>query len=214
MLSEVKTVAFICMESLGRELAYASAIRGYRTVLKDVSESRLTSATREFAESLSRQLRQRQISAEAHNSSLANWCIAPSIEDAIRGANLIIETSHDEAEMKLELFTLFDKFALPDAILISSYSASVSISELATVTFCPERCIGLRVQQREPQPKLFELVKGSHTSDQTAAKCADFLHDLAKDCIIRCEQETLQKTNPAVTDIAESNSFTIGSEPR
>jgi 3-hydroxyacyl-CoA dehydrogenase len=214
MPSEVKTVAFICMESLGRELAYASAIRGYRTVLKDVSEARLASVTRGFADNIDRQFLQGQVSAETHRSAHANLCVAPSVEDAIRGANLIIETSHDEAEMKLELFTLFDKFALPDAILISSCSASVSISELATVTFCPERCIGLREHQREPQPKLFELVKGSHTSDQTAAKCADFLHDLAKDCIIRCELQTLQVTNPPVTDIAESNFFTIGSEPR
>jgi 3-hydroxyacyl-CoA dehydrogenase len=214
MLSEVKTVAFICMESLGRELAYASAIRGYRTVLKDVSEARLASATRGFADSLFCQFRQGQISAEAHSSALANLCVAPSIEDAIRGANQIIETSHDEAEVKLELFTLFDKFALPDAILISSCSASISISELAAVTFCPERCIGLRVQQREPQPALFELVKGSHTSDHTAARCAGFLHDLAKDCIIRCEQQTLQETNPTVIKKTEPNSFTIGSEPQ
>jgi 3-hydroxybutyryl-CoA dehydrogenase len=212
MLSEVKTVAFICMESLGRELAYASAICGYRTVLKDVSEARLASAIREFADSLSRQFLQGQVSAEAHNSALANLCIAPCIEDAIRGTNLIIETSHDEAEVKLELFTLFDKFALPDAILVSSCSASISIAELAAVTFCPERCIGLRVQQRGPQRKLFELVKGSQTSDQTAAKCANFLHDLAKDCIVRCEQKAPQ--NPPVTDNAEPDAFTIGSEPR
>jgi 3-hydroxybutyryl-CoA dehydrogenase len=210
MLSEAKTVAFICMESLGRELAYASAICGYRTVLKDASESRLASATREFANSLSRQFSQGQISADVHSSTLANFFVSPSIEHAIRGANLIIETSHDEAEVKLELFTLFDKFALPDAILISSCSASISISELAAVTFCPERCIGLRVHQRE----LFELVRGSHTSDQTAARCTDFLRDLAKDCIICFEQQTLQETNVPVADKAEPNSSGIGSEPR
>jgi 3-hydroxybutyryl-CoA dehydrogenase len=213
MSAEVRTVAIICVDSLGRDLAYASAIHGYQTVLKDASEARLTRALRDFEDHLDHQLRQGKIAIEVRRTAMTSLTVAQFIEDAVRRADLIIDTVHDEAEVKLELFTLFDKFALPDAILISTCSASISISELAAVTFCPERCIGLRVQQREPQTELFELLKGSCTSDQTAARCAAFFRDIGKDCIIRCEPPRLDEEKPRPSDKAQSNPAEVRSEP-
>jgi 3-hydroxybutyryl-CoA dehydrogenase len=213
MSVEARTVAIICVDALGRDLAYASAVHGFQTVVKDASEARLTRAFREFEHDLDYQLGQGKIAAEVHRTAMANLTVAPSVEDAIRRADLIIDTVHDEAEVKLELFTLFDKFALPDAILISSCSASISITELAAVTFCPDRCIGLTVQQCVPQTELFELVKGSSTSDQTVARCVAFLREIGKDCIIRSEPPPVLEEKLRASDKAESNSATIESGP-
>jgi 3-hydroxybutyryl-CoA dehydrogenase len=212
MSVEVRTVAVICAELLGRKLAYAAAIHGYQTVLKDASEARLARAMADFADTLDYQLRQGQITAVIHSSAPANLAVAPSIEDALRRADLIVDTVHDEAEVKLELFSLFDKFALPDAILISTCSASISVSELAAVTFCPERCIGISVQQRQSQPDLFELVKGLHSSDRTVAKCVAFLRDIGEECIARCEPPGPDQTKPPAVDKSAPDSAAIISE--
>jgi 3-hydroxybutyryl-CoA dehydrogenase len=189
MLAEVKTVAVICVQSFGRSLACSAAAHGYQTILKDASDIRLAHALREISDTLDHELQQGKITAEVHTACLNRLSIANTVEDAIRRGDLIIDTVHDEAEVKLELFTLFDKFALPDAILASTSSSSISITELAAVTFCPERCIGLTVHQREAQPDLVELLKGLHTSELTAAICLDFMRSIGRDCVVVSEPE-------------------------
>jgi 3-hydroxybutyryl-CoA dehydrogenase len=209
MSAVVRTVAIICVDALGRDLAYASAVHGYQTIVKDASSGRLTGFLRDFQDELDHQLHRGKIAGEVRRTTMTNLTVAPSMEDAVRHADLIIDTIHDEAEVKLELFTLFDRFALPDAILISSSSASISITELAAVTFCPERCIGLTVKQRVPQTKLFELVRGSSTSDQTAAQCLEFLRQIGKDCVVRSEPPPELEEKPRASGKAESNSTTV-----
>ena len=79
-------------------------------------------------------------------------------------AELIIETVSDEMEMKIELFTIFDKFAKPGAIFAST-TTSLRITDLAAVTFRPERCIGMRFFTDFAQHTgRLELVKGRETS--------------------------------------------------
>jgi 3-hydroxyacyl-CoA dehydrogenase len=48
------------------------------------------------------------------------------------------EAVPEEMEIKLEIFTIFDKFATPYAVLTSNPS-SLSITEMAPITFRPEK---------------------------------------------------------------------------
>jgi 3-hydroxybutyryl-CoA dehydrogenase len=89
----------------------------------------------------------------------------------------------DEMEMKVEMFTIFDKFAKPDSIFASS-SASISIAELAAVTFCPERCIGIRFVSTAGHAGVLELVRTRHTSEETFARCRDVGLRLGKEILI------------------------------
>ncbi len=70
-------------------------------------------------------------------------CSHKSIESAIRKADFLIDALPDDLEVKLELFTLFDKFAKPNAIFITT--GSIPIDDLAAITFCPDRCIAVRL---------------------------------------------------------------------
>src|ERR1700737_2614219 len=161
MVSEIQTIAVIGAGDLGREIASAALLGGYRTILEDVSESRLQRAAAWIANS-----------ANAGGEARLRLRTASEIEEAVREADLIIEAVAEEMEMKIEMFTIFDKFAKPDAILASS-SASISIVDLAAVTFCPERCIGLRFLSRAAQASALELVCTPQTSGETIAQCRE-----------------------------------------
>jgi 3-hydroxyacyl-CoA dehydrogenase len=112
-------------------------------------------------------------------------------------------------EMKIEMFTIFDKFAKPDAIFANS-SPSLSIAELAAVTFCPERCIGLRFvpSRNVAQPvaqggvpgalrlvgmcgkdTALELVRAPQTSEETVARCREVGRRMGKEVIVVAERE-------------------------
>ena len=130
MQNEIKTIAVIGATEKGRALAEAALRAGYRIVLEDVVEARLHQAARSLAE----------LGPEIHRRLL----LANTVEEALREADLVIEAVADEMEMKLELFTIFDKFAKANAILAST-SESIPIQDLAEMTVCPERCMGFRL---------------------------------------------------------------------
>ena len=98
------------------------------------------------------------------------------IEDAIRNAHLIIETAADELETELELFTIFDKFARPDAIFVTTSDAH-AIAEIADITVCPERCVTLRFTPSD-NPIRVALIPGRQTSAHALARCSEFAQRL------------------------------------
>ena len=157
MAVEIKSVAVIGAGECGRGFALAALLAGYRVLLEDVSENRLMQAVAWIAGNTSAEDRSHLI-------------LTSTVEDAVREADLIIEAVAEEMEMKIEMFTIFDKFAKPDAIFASS-SLALSIAELAAVTFCPERCLGIRVVATGEGETALEVVRTSQTSDETVTRC-------------------------------------------
>ncbi len=123
-------------------------------------------------------------------AALANLVTANSAEDASRDADLIIETVSDEMEMKIELFTIFDKFAKPGAIFAST-TTSLSITDLAAVTFCPERCIGMRFFTQAHAAARLELVKGRETSKETIAACREVGRLMGKEVSVLSDEQVM-----------------------
>jgi 3-hydroxybutyryl-CoA dehydrogenase len=180
---EVKTIAVIGAGTMGRGIAYASALGGYRTILEDISHSKIQQAVawiqRAFDEGVSRG----KVEAAIRGVALKQLATANKVEDAIREADLIIEAVPEEMEMKMELFTIFDKFAKANAIFASNTS-SLSITEMSDVTVYRERCIGMHFFNPVPKMKLIELVKTLLTSDETVATCREVGCRMGKEVVV------------------------------
>jgi 3-hydroxybutyryl-CoA dehydrogenase len=180
---EVKAIAVIGAGTMGRGIAYASALGGYRTILEDISHSKIQQAVawiqRAFDEGVSRG----KVEAAIRGVALKQLTTANKVEDAIREADLIIEAVPEEMEMKMELFTIFDKFAKANAIFASNTS-SLSITEMSDVTVYRERCIGMHFFNPVPKMKLIELVKTPLTSDETVATCREVGRRMGKEVVV------------------------------
>jgi 3-hydroxybutyryl-CoA dehydrogenase len=171
-MMEMKTVAVVGSGETGRRIAYASCLAGFRTILEDISLSALEQGMGWIRQALGEEISRGEISTSDRDAALRNLDTAHSAEDASREADLIIETVSDEMEMKIELFTVFDKFAKPGAIFAST-TTSLPITDLAAVTFRPERCIGVRFFTDTQTAGRLELVKGRETSGETVAACRE-----------------------------------------
>lgn len=167
---EMKTIVIVGASELGCRLAYLSTLAGFRTILEDISPSALEQGIARIAQALGDDLARGKIHPVVRDTALASLTTANSAEDASREADLIIEAVSDEMEMKVELFTIFDKFARPGAIFASS-TTSLSITEMAAVTFCPDRCVGLRFFRDLQKANRLEIVKGRETSEETITAC-------------------------------------------
>src|ERR1700734_759615 len=167
---EIKTVGVIGAGTMGRGIAYAAAFGGYRTVLEDVSPEMLEQGTAYIREALDEGVTRGKVTPEQKAAALANLTTSRSVEDVCRETDLLIEAVPEEMEAKLEIFTIFDKFARPNAILASNTS-SLSVTELAAITFRAADCIGMHFFNPVPKMKLLEIVRGLETSEATVQAC-------------------------------------------
>src|ERR1700719_4175480 len=184
----VRTIAVIGAGAVGREIAYATALAGYKTIVEDVVSSRMDQAIAWISQTLDVDVAQRRVEGSIRDAALANLSTASTVEDAVRESDLIIEAVAEEMEMKIELFTIFDKFAKPGAILASS-SPALSIAELVSVTFCAERCIGMRFPAAVNGKNVLELICAPETSEDTVAACHEVELRMGKGIAVVREME-------------------------
>jgi 3-hydroxybutyryl-CoA dehydrogenase len=167
---DVKTIGIIGAGVLGRGIAYMAAVSGYQVVLEDISPQALAMGLDVISQMLMQCAGSGDFRDQQRESALANIAIAHSVQEACRMADLLVEAVAEEMEMKLELFTVFDKFAKPGAILASS-TGSLSIAEMATMTFCAENCVGMRFVDPVQKMKRLDIVRAPETADTTVKAC-------------------------------------------
>jgi 3-hydroxyacyl-CoA dehydrogenase len=176
----IKTIAIIGANATGQAFAAASARAGYPTILEDVSREMLERGISAIASQLQHAVERAELSAENRAAALAHILSVIGVENAIRDADLLIEAVPEELEMKLELFTIFDKFAKPGAIFAST-TATLSVLDLSDVTVYRERCIGMRFAASPSSRHCIELVRTRLTSEETASLCQAVAGRMAKE---------------------------------
>src|ERR1041385_2894474 len=180
---DVKTIAVIGAGTMGRGIAYAAAFGGYKTVIEDVSPGVLEQAVAWIRQSFEEGVARGKVEADVRDKALALISTATDVKDAIRNAELIIESVPEELEMKLELFTIFDKFAKAGAIFASNTS-SLSITDFTDITVSRDRCIGMHFFNPVPKMKLIELVRTPHTSEETVAAFRGVARRMGKEVVL------------------------------
>jgi 3-hydroxybutyryl-CoA dehydrogenase len=182
-MTEIKTIAVIGAGTMGRGIAYAAAFGGYRTILEDISPAMLEQGIAYIRQSLEDGVARGKVTAEQKDRALAQLSTAGSVEQACREADLLIEAVPEEMELKLEIFTLFDKFAKPNAIFASNTS-SLSVTEMATITFRAEKCVGMHFFNPVPKMKLLEIVRALETSEDTIETCREVGRRMGKEVVV------------------------------
>lgn len=180
---EVKTIAVIGAGTLGRGIACAAALGGYRTILEDASSPAREQGITRIQQSLDEEVARGKVTPQQRDYARAQLSTARSVEEACREADLVIEALPEEMEIKIEIFTILDKFAMPGAIFASTTS-SLSITEMAAVTFCPGKCVGMRFFDPVPEMRLLEIVRAAETSGDTIETCREVGRRMAKDVVV------------------------------
>lgn len=88
------------------------------------------------------------------------------LQKAAHDADYAIEAVFENEEVKRDIFRKLDELLPPQAI-ISSNTSVLSITRLAAATSRPERCIGTHFAAPVPRIRLFEVIRGLLTSDET-----------------------------------------------
>src|SRR5471030_1383311 len=182
-MAEIRTIAVIGAGAIGRGIAYASALGGYRTLLEDILPSSLRTAAAELREHLARAADIGTVSKPEATAAFSRLEYAYTIEQAAREADLVIEAVPDELESKIEIFTLLDKICRPHTILASNTS-SLSVTEMASVTYRPRKILGMHFFNPVHKMKLLEVVRALETDDETIAAGVEVGRRMGKEVVV------------------------------
>ena len=112
-MAEVRTIAVIGAGIMGRGIAHAAALGGYRTILEDILPTALRKAETEIRANLDKAVEIGKVTKDAADEAFERLEYASSVEQAAREADLVIEAVPEEMESKIEIFTLLDKVSRP-----------------------------------------------------------------------------------------------------
>jgi 3-hydroxybutyryl-CoA dehydrogenase len=182
-VAQVRTVAVIGAGAMGRGIAHVAALGGYRTILEDLLPNALRKAEDEIRSNLDKAVELGKVAAANAASALERLEYAGSVEEAAREADLVIEAVPEEMESKIEIFTLLDKVCRPDTVLASNTS-SLSITEIASVTYRAKKCVGMHFFNPVHKMKLLEVVRGLETDDATLEMAVEVGRRMGKEVVV------------------------------
>ena len=182
-MAAVKTIAVIGAGIMGRGIAHAAAVGGYRTILEDLLPGALRRAGTEIRSNLDKAVELGKVSSLDAEAALRRLEYAGSVEEAAREADLVIEAVPEEMESKIEIFTLLDKICRPTTILASNTS-SLSLTEIASVTYRAKRCVGMHFFNPVHKMKLLEIVRALETDDDTLATAVEVGQRMGKEVVV------------------------------
>mgnify|MGYP000894722154 CR=1 FL=1 len=164
---DIEKICVVGAGTMGRQIALANAVGGYKVSLNDSDEKAIDNAKKWTYEYLDGRIAKGRMSQDQVNKIKENLMFTSSLEEATNGASLVIEAIIELLEAKRELFSKLDKVCNSETILATNSSSFVS-SLLADCTERSSKVINMHFFNPAMVMELVEVVKGPHTSDETA----------------------------------------------
>jgi 3-hydroxybutyryl-CoA dehydrogenase len=101
------------------------------------------------------------------------------LDEALTGADLVVETIVEEVEPKRAVIARAEALAAPDAILTTNTS-SLSVDDVGGELQRPERFAGLHFLNPPELVQVVEIVGGAHTAPQTLETLRGWMEKLGK----------------------------------
>jgi 3-hydroxybutyryl-CoA dehydrogenase len=175
----IRQITVLGSGTMGRGIAYLSALSGFDTVLFDVEQSALDGARAAIDSLLRKGVEKGKVTAEDAAAAIARLHLVPDLEPAASGADLLIEAVPEDVDLKIDLFGQADLFCGVDAILASNTS-SISITKLASHIERRDRFVGMHFFNPPHAMKLVEIVRGDRTSDRTVDQVREVAEKMGK----------------------------------
>ena len=88
------------------------------------------------------------------------------LEEALAGAELVIEAVPEELSLKRQVFSQLDRLAPPEAILATN-SSSIPVSRIESATTRPEKCLNIHFYSPDLGRNIVDIMGGSRTTAAT-----------------------------------------------
>ena len=175
----MKNITVIGAGTMGNGIAHVFAQSGFNVQLFDISEAALDRALLTIGKNMDRQVAKERISESDKNMALERLSTGTDLAKSVSHADLIVEATTENKEIKFNLFKQLDELA-PAHCILSSNTSSISITKIAAQTKRPDKVIGMHFMNPVPVMKLVEIIRGYSTSDETMNAVVEMSTSLGK----------------------------------
>ncbi len=183
---EIKKICVIGAGLMGSGIAQISAEAGYDVSMRDIEDRFVQGGLNIIRKNYEKSVTKGKMSREEADAFLSKVKGTVNLEEAVEGADVIIEAVIENMDLKKHVYIELDRLCSKEVIFASNTSG-LSITEIASVTKRHEKVIGMHFFNPVPVMKLVEIIKGQSTSEETFE-------------VIRALAEKLGKTSIAVNE--------------
>ncbi|HEY3257217.1 MAG TPA: 3-hydroxybutyryl-CoA dehydrogenase [Gemmatimonadaceae bacterium] len=180
-MREIRRVGVLGGGLMGSGIAQVSAMAGFRTIIREVTDELCEKALASIRKSLAKGVERGKITTEALDSSLRNVSCVSDVRGLCE-SDIVIEAVSEDLALKNSLWKELNSLC-PAATIFASNTSSLTIAAMAASSGRPDRMIGLHFFNPVPAMKLVEVVRTLTTSDDTAETAFTFVEKLGKEPI-------------------------------
>jgi 3-hydroxybutyryl-CoA dehydrogenase len=179
-------IAIIGFGMMGRQIAQAFAQHGHSVRATDESRDILKSGLDEIANGpygLRSSVQKGKMSEADAADALERIAVVPSLEDAVKDADLVLEAVYENLELKQHIFRRLE-LASPNEALLASNTSTLSIAKISDKVSRKDRVLGIHFFNPAQVSKLVEIVKSKETSSKAVDQVLQLTRTIGKIPII------------------------------
>lgn len=173
-LEDVHSITVIGAGIMGHGIGQVFAMSGYDICLTDVSADILQKALTRIRKNLDIFRDNGFINQAESDAAMARVRTEPDLAKAVKNADIVIEAVKEDIEIKRALFNKLDAIC-PKRTVLASNSSSLLISDFASGTKRQDRVVLVHWYNPPHIVPAVEIIRGPHTSDETAQLMYDLL---------------------------------------
>jgi len=179
-------VAIVGFGMMGRQIAQVFAQRGHEVEATDEDQQALKTGMDEIANGpygIQVSASKGKLTLEQASGSLARIKTSPTLDDACKNSDLVIEAAFEDLHLKQNLFQKIESASPPTAI-IASNTSTLSLDKISQKLSQKDRALGMHFFNPAQLTKLVEIIRGPSTSLETVEKGSQIIRDLGKTPIL------------------------------
>jgi 3-hydroxybutyryl-CoA dehydrogenase len=192
---------------MGAQIAQQVALGGYPVALFSRSQHRLEHAVASNARLLGKRVEKGKLDAAECEAALARVTTHTDLAEAVRDADLIVESVAEDRDTKRDICQQLDALAAPRAI-IASNSSTMASSFFADCIAHDDRLLNVHFFNPALVMQLVEVVRGPHTSDEVVDASLEFVRRIGRTPVL-VEKETYGFIANRILFIAMQEAFRL-----
>lgn len=176
---EIKKICLLGGGLMGRQIALNAAVYGFDAVVYDLKPE-VCDAVEAWAEDyLAGRIKKGRMTGEESEKVKAHFSVKRNLEQAVAGADCVVEAVPEILELKRDFFRQLDRIVGEEVILATNSSYMVS-SLLADCVKNPARLANMHFYNPALVMKFVEVVQGPHTAPETCEALMEFCRKTGK----------------------------------
>ena len=186
-VEDIKKILIVGAGTMGQQIGFLFAVRGFDVVLYDVNESIFKVAMKRMGDFARRYVRDGKLQPAEVEGVIARISTTADMEEAARDADLVSESVLEDPKLKGGVFAKLDKIC-PKETIFTTNTSTLLPSMFADATGRPDRFLALHFHNTILN-SVVDVMPHPGTSSETVEFICEFAEKRLKQIVIRVNKE-------------------------